>query len=166
MNCPLAIETSGHAALRENYFLDDGAYLVTKIIIKAAQLRREGKSLDSLIADLKEAKEEKELRFPITAEDFRPYGESTIAALESYAKAHNWNIAPDNREGIRISFPENDGDGWFLLRMSVHDPILPLNIESNSVGGVRVLAEKLLKFFDEVKPENVDYAALKEFLGK
>ena len=166
VNCPLAIETSGHAALRENYFLDDGAYLVTKIIIKAAQLRREGKSLDSLIADLKEAKEEKELRFPITAEDFRPYGESTIAALESYAKAHNWNIAPDNREGIRISFPENDGDGWFLLRMSVHDPILPLNIESNSVGGVRVLAEKLLKFFDEVKPENVDYAALREFLEK
>ena len=50
--------------------------------------------------------------------------------------------------------------------MSVHDPILPLNIESNSVGGVRVLAEKLLNFFDEVKPENVDYAALKEFLGK
>ena len=166
VNCPLAIETSGHAALRENYFLDDGAYLVTKIIIKAAQLRREGKSLDSLIADLKEAKEEKELRFPITAEDFRPYGEGAIAALESYAKSHNWNIAPDNREGIRISFPENDGDGWFLLRMSVHDPILPLNIESNSVGGVRVLAEKLLKFFDEVKPENVDYAALKEFLAK
>ena len=26
INCPLAIETSGHAALRENYFLDDGAY--------------------------------------------------------------------------------------------------------------------------------------------
>ena len=25
INCPLAIETSGHAALRENYFLDDGA---------------------------------------------------------------------------------------------------------------------------------------------
>ena len=84
-------------------------------------------SKNPFIADLKEAKEEKELRFPITAEDFRPYGESTIAALESYAKAHNWNIAPDNREGIRISFPENDGDGWFLLRMSVHDPILRLH---------------------------------------
>lgn len=30
INCPLAIETSGHAAMRENYFLDDGAYLCTK----------------------------------------------------------------------------------------------------------------------------------------
>ena len=41
------IETSGHAALRENYFLDDGAYLVTKIIIKMARLKRRGKTLDS-----------------------------------------------------------------------------------------------------------------------
>ena len=32
INCPLAIETSGHAALRENYFLDDVMYLVTRLI--------------------------------------------------------------------------------------------------------------------------------------
>ena len=38
-SCPLAIETSGHAALKENYFLDDGAYLITKIIILLAKLR-------------------------------------------------------------------------------------------------------------------------------
>ena len=35
----LAIETSGHAAYKENYFLDDGAYLATKIVIKLAQMR-------------------------------------------------------------------------------------------------------------------------------
>ena len=34
----LAIETSGHAAYKENYFLDDGAYLATKIVVKAARL--------------------------------------------------------------------------------------------------------------------------------
>src|SRR5699024_7762269 len=28
ISTPLAIETSGHAAFRENYFLDDGAYVV------------------------------------------------------------------------------------------------------------------------------------------
>ncbi|MGN0478083.1 MAG: phosphomannomutase/phosphoglucomutase [Hominenteromicrobium sp.] len=165
VNCPLAIETSGHAALRENYFLDDGAYLVTKIIIKAAQLRRAGQSLESLIADLKEAKEEKELRFPITTADFRPVGEGIIAALACYAEKSGWAIAPDNREGIRISFPENDGDGWFLLRMSVHDPILPLNLESNTVGGVRILAEKLLAFFEQADTANIDYTSLKAFLN-
>ena len=57
VNAPLAIETSGHAALIDNYFLDDGAYLVTRIIIKAAQLRKEGKTLDSLIAALQEPAE-------------------------------------------------------------------------------------------------------------
>jgi phosphomannomutase len=37
----LAIETSGHAALKENYFLDDGAYLIAKILIKMAKLKLE-----------------------------------------------------------------------------------------------------------------------------
>ncbi len=39
--------------MKENYFLDDGAYLCTKIIIKAAQMRKEGKELDELTAALK-----------------------------------------------------------------------------------------------------------------
>ena len=41
-SAPLAIETSGHAAFKENYYLDDGAYLITKIIIEAAKLNKEG----------------------------------------------------------------------------------------------------------------------------
>ena len=49
IDCQLAIETSGHAALKENYFLDDGAYLATKIVIKAAQLHKEGKKIADLI---------------------------------------------------------------------------------------------------------------------
>ena len=69
INCPLAIETSGHAALRENYFLDDGAYLVTKIIIKMAVLRQEGKTLENLLENLAEPVEAKEIRLPITVEN-------------------------------------------------------------------------------------------------
>ena len=42
INSQLAIETSGHAAYKENYFLDDGAYLATKIVIKAARLAQKG----------------------------------------------------------------------------------------------------------------------------
>jgi len=33
-----------------------------------------------------------------------------------------------------------------LLRMSLHDPLMPLNIESNSVGGVHIIAQKLYAF--------------------
>ncbi len=147
VNCPLAIETSGHAALRENYFLDDGAYLCTKIIIKAAQLRAEGKELDALTADLKEPLESREIRYQITEKDFRACGERIIEQLTAYAEQQDgWQLADDNREGVRVSFGKDNGDGWFLLRLSVHDPIMPLNIESDSVGGVDKILAQLKTF--------------------
>lgn len=148
--CPLAIETSGHAAMKENYFLDDGAYLCTKIIIKMAQLRKEGKDISDLIAELKECKEEKEIRIKIKEADFAAYGKSVIEKLTAYAEAQEgWQVADDNREGVRVSFGKNEGDGWFLLRLSVHDPIMPLNIESNTEGGVQIILDKLMGFLKE-----------------
>ena len=164
VNCPLAIETSGHAAMRENYFLDDGAYLVTKIIIKMAQLRREGKDLDSLLAPLAEPAEAAEVRLPILEEDFRACGNQVIAQLEGYAREQGWQIAPDNREGLRVSFPQGEGDGWFLLRLSVHDPIMPLNMESNVAGGVKVIAQKLQAFLLTCK--GLDHQPMADFLAK
>ena len=150
--CPLAIETSGHAAMQENYFLDDGAYLCTKIIIKAAQLRKEGKTISDLISTLKEAKEEKEIRIKILEEDFHACGERVISELLAFAESkEGWQVAPDNREGVRVSFDKNNGDGWFLLRLSVHDPIMPLNIESNSEGGTEVILSHLESFFKTTK---------------
>ena len=149
VNCPLAIETSGHAAMRENYFLDDGAYLCTKIIIKAAQLRSQGKELGDLTADLKEPLESREVRFQILEKDFRACGERIIADLTDYAaKQPGWQLADDNREGVRVSFDKENGDGWFLLRLSVHDPIMPLNIESDSRGGVDVIEKQLRRFLE------------------
>ncbi len=147
VDCPLAMETSGHAALRENYFLDDGAYLVTKIIIKMAALKRDGKDLEDLLAPLREPAEALEVRVPILEEDFRARGNRAVEELEAYAKAQGWAIAPDNFEGVRVSFPAGEGDGWFLVRLSVHDPILPINVESNASGGAAVIREKLRAFF-------------------
>ncbi len=147
VECPLAIETSGHAAMRENYFLDDGAYLVTKIIVEAAKLRKEGKTLGDLLAPLREPAEAREIRFPILPEDFRPAGEKVVAALTEYAeKQPGWTIAPDNFEGVRVSLDKAHGDGWFLLRLSVHDPIMPLNVESDEKGGVEDILGQLSAF--------------------
>lgn len=147
VNCPLAIETSGHAAFRENYYLDDGAYLITKIIIKMAQLGKDGKKIDSLIETLKDSSEEQEFRFKIKEANFREYGLKVIDELESYAsKQDGWRIADDNREGIRIYFDGEKEKGWLLLRLSVHDPIMPLNIESEVVGGVRNIVVKFIEF--------------------
>ncbi|MBE6747195.1 MAG: phosphomannomutase/phosphoglucomutase [Ruminococcaceae bacterium] len=164
INCPLAMETSGHAALRENYYLDDGAYLITKIIIKMAQLGKEGKKLESLIADLEDPAEAKEFRFKIIPEDFKAYGQKVISDLEAYAQeSDGWIVADDNREGIRVSFDKDNGDGWFLLRLSVHDPIMPLNIESDTVGGVRIIAGHLVDFLR--KYDGLDIKVITDFLS-
>ena len=158
-NCPLAIETSGHAALKENHFLDDGMYLVTVLIIRAMVMKRQGKHLGSLIADLKEPIESSELRLSITAEDFRLAGSDAIRAVTEYARSDAaWHIAPDNREGIRISFDLNGvpDAGWLLLRLSVHDPVLPINAESDVSGGVKTMLTGLYRILKKQKGIQTD----------
>lgn len=163
INCPLAIETSGHAAFRENYYLDDGAYLITKIVIKMAQMGKEGKKLESLISDLRDPVEAKELRFKINCENFKDYGLDVISKLENYAADKTgWKTADDNREGIRVFLDESHGNGWFLLRLSVHDPIMPLNIESDSVGGNKIIAEELFEFLKSF--DKLDISPITEFI--
>ncbi len=143
----LAIETSGHGALKENYFLDDGAYLVTKLLIELARGKKNGYTLESLIETLEEPKESIEFRMNILVEDFKAYGQHVIEELNEYAsKQAGWEIAPNNYEGIRVNLNGEKGDGWFLLRLSLHDPLLPLNIESNTIGGAKKIAQELYGF--------------------
>ena len=86
-----------------------------------------------------------------------------IQQLNTFAekKAH-WQIAPDNHEGIRCSFDKGNGDGWFLLRLSVHDPLMPLNIESNQTGGTKLIAQELECFFEQC--QGLDITSIKEFI--
>ncbi len=143
----LAIETSGHGALKENYFLDDGAYLVTKLLIELARSKKEGYSLESLIAELEEPAESKEIRMNILLEEFKPYGQQVIEDLAAYAASQpGWSIAPSNFEGIRVNLDADHGSGWFLLRLSLHDPLMPLNMESNEIGGTKKIARELAGF--------------------
>lgn len=142
--CWLAIETSGHAALRENYFLDDGAYLAAKLIVYAAKLFREGRQVHEAIASLKQSLESKEVRIKLTDPDFKAYGAAKLEEAKSKAATMpGWNIVEPNYEGLRVSCTNADEDGWWLLRMSLHDPVMPLNIESNVEGGVAAIERKL-----------------------
>ena len=148
----LAIETSGHAALKENYFLDDGAYLVAKLLIKMACLKNENRSLTSLIEKLPVPAESREFRLPLASENFYNDGNKIISFIKGWAlKEPGWTLEEPNYEGIRIrcsNLPEN---GWFLLRLSLHDPLMPLNIESDVEGGVKAIASRLgqlLKHYD------------------
>jgi phosphomannomutase len=174
-DCQLAIETSGHAALKENYFLDDGAYLATKIVVKAAKLAREGKTIDQPLADLHDPAEEQEIRMGITCDDFSPYGDKILEALLTWAvKTPGIHVVLPNFEGIRLDFDLVDNvkesskpaassenadshyvtepgltavpQGWCLLRKSLHDPLMALNLESDLPGGCNRISEILRPF--------------------
>ncbi len=147
--CPLAIETSGHAAMKENYFLDDGAYLATKIVIKAAKLKAEGKHVEDLLRDLAEPAEAKEFRLPVTAEDFASYADGIIETLTEdvrEGKLPGMSLELPNYEGVRVNVNEDGVSGWLLLRKSLHEPLMPLNIESDCAGGVSAIASQLRDF--------------------
>ncbi|MEZ5072620.1 MAG: HAD-IA family hydrolase [Bacteroidales bacterium] len=140
----LAIETSGHAALRENHFLDDGAYLIAKLLIQAARMRMNGRTLETLIRDLREPEEAAEFRIGILAGDFRACGERVLEDLKVRAGGRpEWTLEEPNYEGIRVRSDHPREMGWFLLRLSLHDPVLPLNVESETDGGVDRLAREV-----------------------
>lgn len=148
-NAPLAIETSGHAALRENYFLDDGAYLVTRLLISTARLAKREQDLTSLISDLPMPAEEAEIRptFQNPESDFKTLGAQVLTELKAWAESAGYiTLAPDNYEGVRMNFDCTHGDGWILARMSLHEPILPVNVESNRVGGCKILIREIYEF--------------------
>ena len=155
-DCVLAIETSGHAAMRENFFLDDGAYLATRIVIKAAQLKAEEKGIESCIQTLGEPVEAAEFRLPLLAEDFAPYAQNVIDTLTKTVEEGTlpgMTLELPNYEGVRIAFDETCGNGWLLIRMSLHDPLMPLNIESNEAGGlekIKAAIASLLAPFDKL----------------
>ena len=156
----LAIETSGHAALKENHFLDDGAYLVAKLLIQAARMNRQGRTLEELIMDLPRPLEEKEFRLKIKAEEFVEYGNKVLEELKKILKNEpGWIPEEPNYEGIRVQCKGEGEDGWFLLRMSLHDPVMPLNMESNVTNGISAIRSRLLKLMETF--EFLDLASLR-----
>ena len=139
-SAPLAIETSGHAAFEENYYLDDGAYLAVKLLIEAVKLKREGKELDFLISDLIEPVEEAEVRIKLSGDDWKQKGEEILKDIERLSS----RLVP-SFEGVRANTPW----GFYMARMSVHDPIIPINIECKVSGGLSKSAKLLVNILSE-----------------
>lgn len=148
INTPLAIETSGHAAFKENYSLDDGAYVIAKILMLLPQLKQEGKTLSDLIDSLGQPQEVQEIRFPLLTPDFRGYGEIVIADLEqAVQKISGFTVDVENYEGIRVNVTQGYGNGWFLLRLSLHEPLLVLQVENDQLGMNQKVLTTLYDFF-------------------
>ena len=47
-------------------------------------------------------------------------------------------------EGVKATVQLDGGEGFILVRLSLHDPVVPINIESDVPGGVKTMAAQLL----------------------
>ena len=142
----LALETSGHGALKENYFLDDGAYQIAKILVKIATLHQtQAGTIDTLIEPLQEPAEALEIRPRIKIADFSAYADQVLEAFVFFVESQeDWKRTPDNFEGVHVTVP----NGWILVRKSLHDPQIPINIESDLEGGATYLKEQVMLFLE------------------
>lgn len=152
--CPLMMETSGHGAMRENYFLDDGAYMALKIVVEEVRRRLEGKGdIADLLKNLKEPVEAMEIRVKIKAANIAEEGAKITACFKEWMDsgadgATHWRLEDENYEGWRVRVEEGGGkEGWFLVRPSLHDPDIVINVEGETEGSMRLTLMHLLEFF-------------------
>lgn len=142
------MECSGHAAFKENRFLDDGAYLAVKLLGELAAQRAKGAGcLSDLIKDLEEPVEYAEIRLAVLP------GHDRAAATERVLKAFGWvasvnslwQMEKENWEGLRARVQEGGGrTGWLHFRPSLHDPVVSLTCESETPGGIAAMVRTLL----------------------
>ena len=170
-NAEVAIETSGHCAVRENGFLDDGTFTALKVLGLLAQERqqtesRSRKSLLDLLSNLQELDEVMEFRLP--ARDGSLEGVIRLfdlIALEIEAHCDfkpEWSVDRDNLEGIRV-LTGKDG-GFFLLRKSLHDPVMCLQVEASSKAAAeQLITNPLLDLFKTHASELLDLSAIEQY---
>jgi phosphomannomutase len=109
---------------------------VSRRYLEAVRRRKAGGGgISDLLSELKEPQEEAEVRLKILADDFKPKGAEVLQALESAVAEGSaftgCSPVKENFEGYRVRRDEGDGKwGWFLLRQSLHDPVMVLNFES------------------------------------
>ena len=90
----------------------------------------------------------------LALDDFADYGKDILAKFKALVTADDhYNIVEPNYEGIRVNYNFNGLKGWILVRMSLHDPVIPINIESNEENGCFEANQKVMEFlstFDQL----------------
>lgn len=153
---PVAMETSGHCAFKENNYIDDGMYLAIKVIKLLADNKENKNILNDKLKAYKDAACELEIRLNILSKDFKTKAKELLDSIEIKAQRNNFYIAEDNYEGLRIYFDKDDLDkvSWIMFRASVHDPVIVVNMESNCKDNfekLKNLAKELCKDVSEIE---------------
>lgn len=154
--CWVGGETSGHIMFRENNYADDGSYTVAKILIYMARLRNEGRNLESVLSDLTEPAESQSWRIPLHCQDFQSAGQRCIDHLIHYAQQNGSDY--DITEGIRMNFHTHHSQGWILIRLSLHEPLLVVNAESDTLGGMAPMLDILQKQLSGFRFLSLDFS--------
>ncbi|ONI31756.1 hypothetical protein PRUPE_1G329200 [Prunus persica] len=173
----LMMETSGHGALKENHFLDDGAYMVVKIIIEMVRMKLAGsdEGVGNIIKDLEEPAESIELRINVVSEP-RYAKEKAIEAIETFreyveeGRLEGWELDSCGdcwvSEGClvdsndtsaaavdahmyraKVSDEEHGQHGWVHIRQSIHNPNIAVNMQSSVPGCCQTMTRVLLDKF-------------------
>ena len=116
-------------------------------MIAAARAARDGKTLASYLEGFREGFDEREFRFKIAGEDYRCYGLQVLETAAQRAKAMGYPAVPNNYEGVRISFHGERIRGWLLFRMSLHDPVIALNMEGERPGDCGRMIDAVKQWF-------------------
>ena len=120
-----------------------------------ARLRKEGKKIESLIENLGQPAEAAEIRLNITVPDFKSYGQKVLDDFKAYCENDpRFHLVSPNYEGIRAAFDDEEVKGWMLIRLSLHDPVIPINLESKEPGGITVIKSRIQPFLDEHRELN------------
>lgn len=147
-NCPLAIESSGHAAFKENNFIDDGAFLAAKVVAKLVNLRNQNIKLSDITKNLILPKESVSLRVSVVGEHWEELAEKVLSEFKNYANSEKiFVVDNENIEGIRVSLNSKHQDAWAILRRSIHDPVIVIYAESYNTGGLKQITNVLEEFF-------------------
>jgi phosphomannomutase len=186
-NAALAIETSGHCAFRENGYMDDGTYTAVKVVsllaTEQSKMNQRVEDVSSsllldLIKDMPELDEIHELRMTVfdgSLETMRSIFDRVCQVVgDACGEVPTWAVDQENLEGIRVRV-RNTGEqsaydiapgSFFMLRPSLHDPIISLQVEGSSRDEIRqhmiaLLLHTLLA--DEAIRNNLDTSVLSTF---
>ena len=111
-------------------------------------------SIGELIAPLEEPVQALEIRPKIMKDNFSAYADQVLEQFSQYVESkHDWVLTPNNQEGVHVMAP----NGWILLRKSLHDPQLPINIESEVEGGAVKLKKDVLEFLQPFEALALDH---------
>lgn len=129
-------ELAGHYYFKDFYYSDSGVLAATLILGIVADLKRNHKTLSSLIDEINTYANSGEINFKISRKD------EAMEAIREYFTAQEPTVAFFDFDGYRIEF----NDWWFNIRPSNTEPYLRFIAEAKSET---LLAEKI-KIAEEI----------------